>query len=239
MKVRAYSERSCVFCLHDGACQKEGGRHDRCFQAVPEADMRPEQLAALAKVRPAKAKQPAQQRKGAKYWDLGQRIKAARVAAGLMQGELAKLVGVSQSTISGCESGFNQPDRAMMLRIAAAVGVDAESLGPCKEDPKSRKTDPATPKPAQPQAKKRARAVTPRLDRLSWSVAMAAARQLRYGEWVARTNPWDRDQAWKLYKETGALDGEAVKVEPYGYEEKGVNAHESRRISENHRELPG
>lgn len=59
---------------------------------------------------------------------IGQRIRAARKAAGHNQAELAERVGVSQPSVANWESGVHDPRRLMIIKIAAALGVSAEWL---------------------------------------------------------------------------------------------------------------
>ena len=58
---------------------------------------------------------------------LGERLKEAREEKQLSQSGLAKLAGVTQSTIGNLESGTRQNPRAL-LAIATALGVNAEWL---------------------------------------------------------------------------------------------------------------
>lgn len=66
---------------------------------------------------------------------LGQRIKDARVAAGLTQGELAQGV-VSTAYISRIESGQRRPDTALLQHIAelSRVSVDSIVLGVSRDE---------------------------------------------------------------------------------------------------------
>jgi len=58
---------------------------------------------------------------------LANRLREARAKAGLSQAKLAKLAGVSQSTIANIESGIRfEPQKA--VQIARALGVSAEWL---------------------------------------------------------------------------------------------------------------
>lgn len=54
---------------------------------------------------------------------LGRRVHAARVAAGLQQGEVADAAGVSRALVSRLEGGHAIGARCL-FRIAAALGVD-------------------------------------------------------------------------------------------------------------------
>jgi transcriptional regulator with XRE-family HTH domain len=61
---------------------------------------------------------------------IGERIKAARMAAGLTQQELAYAIPTpgGRSQISNWESGYRTPRRATLERIAEACGVKAAFL---------------------------------------------------------------------------------------------------------------
>lgn len=54
--------------------------------------------------------------------------RAARVARGLRQSDLARTVGISQSRLSRIESGRLRPDPATMQRIAAVLRVPVSEL---------------------------------------------------------------------------------------------------------------
>jgi len=59
---------------------------------------------------------------------LRNRIKEARLNRGLTQEQLANIVGVAKSTITGYEKGNRIPTAAMVGQIADATGVDANFL---------------------------------------------------------------------------------------------------------------
>lgn len=54
---------------------------------------------------------------------IGQTIKTSRKRAGLSQGELGRLVGVDENTISRWELGATMPRRAYWPKIKEAIGV--------------------------------------------------------------------------------------------------------------------
>ena len=58
----------------------------------------------------------------------GQRLAAARVAAGLTQQQLADSLGADKARISEWERGASQPRASRMPDIARAVDVDASEL---------------------------------------------------------------------------------------------------------------
>lgn len=58
----------------------------------------------------------------------GRRIRAARLAKGWKQWQLAREVGKRQPTISHWESGRNSPSREEVVLLADALGIDPKSL---------------------------------------------------------------------------------------------------------------
>jgi transcriptional regulator with XRE-family HTH domain/KaiC/GvpD/RAD55 family RecA-like ATPase len=65
---------------------------------------------------------------GARKIDLGLRLKDFRGKRGLSQSELAKLVGVTASTISQIESNLIYPSLPALLKIAEVLSVDVTSF---------------------------------------------------------------------------------------------------------------
>ena len=61
-------------------------------------------------------------------YDLGDRLKALRLQKGFSQTELARLVGVTASTISQVESNFIFPSLPALYRIAEILAVEVSSL---------------------------------------------------------------------------------------------------------------
>ena len=61
-------------------------------------------------------------------WELQDRIARARRHAGLDQGELAAIAGLSRKSISNYEIGKSTPRRAALIAIAFATGVDLNWL---------------------------------------------------------------------------------------------------------------
>jgi putative transcriptional regulator len=55
-------------------------------------------------------------------------LKAARMAAGLTQAELALKVGVTRKTINTVENGVFIPSTVLALGLARALGVTVEAL---------------------------------------------------------------------------------------------------------------
>lgn len=70
--------------------------------------------------------------------DLGLRLKELRLKRGLSQTELAKLVGVTPSTISQVESNFIYPSLPSLLKIAEVLSVEMASLFQDKAEPRKR-----------------------------------------------------------------------------------------------------
>jgi transcriptional regulator with XRE-family HTH domain len=60
----------------------------------------------------------------------GQRIKAARLAAGLTVGELAQRLAVTPERVRNLELGQRNPSLKMLLRIALAIPCDPQGLDP-------------------------------------------------------------------------------------------------------------
>jgi putative transcriptional regulator len=58
----------------------------------------------------------------------GQRIRAARKAAGLSQVQLARAVGVVQQIVSNWECGKTAPHYDCRPRLARVLGVNADEL---------------------------------------------------------------------------------------------------------------
>ena len=58
----------------------------------------------------------------------GQRARAIRLKQGLSQGDVAKILGVHRSYISGLERGMRNPSLLTVQKVAKALGVTAEKL---------------------------------------------------------------------------------------------------------------
>lgn len=56
------------------------------------------------------------------------RLKEARKAAGLTQEQAAEQIGVAKSTWTGYEKGNSQPDINKIVKIMAALNIDANYL---------------------------------------------------------------------------------------------------------------
>jgi transcriptional regulator with XRE-family HTH domain len=61
-------------------------------------------------------------------WSLADRLRKAREEAGLEQGELAQLAGLSRATISAAENGHRRPAKATIAMWALATGVSRDWL---------------------------------------------------------------------------------------------------------------
>ena len=66
--------------------------------------------------------------------ELGLRVKEIRTKRGLSQTELAKLVGVTPSTISQVESNLIYPSLPALLKIAEVLSVEVSSFFQAKSD---------------------------------------------------------------------------------------------------------
>jgi putative transcriptional regulator len=60
--------------------------------------------------------------------ELENSLRALREKAGLTQGQLAELVGVSRKTINTVENGIFVPSTVVALKIAKALGQPVEAL---------------------------------------------------------------------------------------------------------------
>jgi putative transcriptional regulator len=69
------------------------------------------------------------------------RVRAARVAAGLTQARLATDVGVSRQTVIALEAGDYAPSVYLALRIAAVLGTTVEALFAVRSEPADRPGD--------------------------------------------------------------------------------------------------
>lgn len=76
-------------------------------------------------------------------FDLGLRLKELRTKCGLSQTELAKLVGVTPSTISQVESNLIYPSLPALLKMGEVLSVDVSSFFKDKGDVKNRHIFPA------------------------------------------------------------------------------------------------
>jgi transcriptional regulator with XRE-family HTH domain len=59
---------------------------------------------------------------------LGRRLALLRQSKGWTQDNLATILGIDRSTISKYENDANEPDLAMLRRLATALGVSTEYL---------------------------------------------------------------------------------------------------------------
>lgn len=78
---------------------------------------------------PPRKKVPEEYRFGPRVAEFeGGRLRTARIAANLSQDGLAQLTGLTQGRISDYEIGDTKPSRASADAIAAALGVEVETL---------------------------------------------------------------------------------------------------------------
>ena len=59
---------------------------------------------------------------------MGEKLKAARLAAGLTQTQLAEAVGCKQKDISRYESGLHEPGALTLKKIAQVLGCSMDVL---------------------------------------------------------------------------------------------------------------
>lgn len=70
---------------------------------------------------------------------LGEKIKAARLAKGYTQRQLAEILNAKNTTLCNWESGLNKPDADMIAKICTVLGVSANYLLGFTEDSTSQK----------------------------------------------------------------------------------------------------
>ncbi len=68
------------------------------------------------------------EKRSTEWFDLGKRLKEFRIKRGLSQTELAKLVGVTPSTISQVESNLIYPSLPALLKMAEVLAVELSSF---------------------------------------------------------------------------------------------------------------
>lgn len=61
---------------------------------------------------------------------VGKRIKEERQKKKLKQNELAKKIGIQNSTLSQYENGKSEPNQEMLFKIAEALGINVSDLIP-------------------------------------------------------------------------------------------------------------
>lgn len=61
-------------------------------------------------------------------WTVGDRLRKARLHAGLEQAELAAQTGISRATIVNYENGHTRPGRPALILWALSTGVSLEWL---------------------------------------------------------------------------------------------------------------
>lgn len=59
---------------------------------------------------------------------MGEKLKAARLSAGLTQTQLAEAVGCKQKDISRYESGLHEPGALTLKKIAQVLGCSMDDL---------------------------------------------------------------------------------------------------------------
>lgn len=59
---------------------------------------------------------------------LGDRIREARINAGMTQDELAKMIGAAKNTVTCYEKGTREPDALKIIAIARALSVTGDYL---------------------------------------------------------------------------------------------------------------
>lgn len=77
------------------------------------------------------------------YKELGQRLSRARQAARLKQEDLARIVGLSRTSLSNVEQGRQPVQAHTLVQLAQALGVSVMSLLPVGEGTEDQKEHPA------------------------------------------------------------------------------------------------
>jgi transcriptional regulator with XRE-family HTH domain len=72
---------------------------------------------------------------GGLYVALGRLMRTRRESAGMTQGELARLVGMTRTSISNIESGRQKLQIHTLYDVARALEVPPEALLPTRVDP--------------------------------------------------------------------------------------------------------
>jgi len=68
--------------------------------------------------------------------EAGRRLRLARLAAGLTQGQLAALGGVSRQAVAGTEAGSWSPSLGVALQFARALGTSVDQLFSSEQEPR-------------------------------------------------------------------------------------------------------
>lgn len=71
------------------------------------------------------------------------KIRFYRKAKGLTQKELGEKIGVKHNTVSGYESGTNEPEQNILFKIAAALEISINDLFPATTTPHTQSPTPA------------------------------------------------------------------------------------------------
>ena len=58
----------------------------------------------------------------------GKKVRAIRVGKNMSQGDVARLLGVHRTYISGIERGMRNPSLLTIAKIADALGIDKKQL---------------------------------------------------------------------------------------------------------------
>lgn len=91
-------------------------------------------LRAAKQARRDASRQPRDEPDGKLYFAVGANIRAARIASGMTQGELAQRAGILRTSIVNIEGGKQRLPLATLYDIADALGMQAVELLPRNED---------------------------------------------------------------------------------------------------------
>jgi transcriptional regulator with XRE-family HTH domain len=78
---------------------------------------------------------------------MGDRIRMQRARLRMSQGELAKRIGISLTSMSAIEAGHTDPRASRIIGIAAALGVSADYLLGIRDSAGRPAPSPSTAKP--------------------------------------------------------------------------------------------
>ncbi len=87
---------------------------------------------------------------GGLYEELGRVVRAQRESAGMTQGELARLVGMTRTSISNIESGRQKLQIHTLYDVARALEVQPEALLPPQADPEQKAVEDRLPQGLTP-----------------------------------------------------------------------------------------
>ena len=88
---------------------------------------------------------------GGLYVALGGLVRARRESAGMTQGELARLVGMTRTSISNIESGRQKLQIHTLYDVARALEISPATLLPTRADPEPKAVEDRLPPGLKPE----------------------------------------------------------------------------------------